>query len=172
MITTGANLPAEAHEPGHIEAALQRIVHAGGRPSIYTPQLAATVIKRLMEGETLTKITKDPAMPGWVTIAEWKKKIPQFANAYARARIDRAPVFAESALDDLEGADTTSMAHVRKAEAIANHKVLLAKYDDRETYGDQKGLGVTCGDINLVFNITPADPPQQAIEVEFTEASK
>ena len=161
MITTGRNIPAVAYEEGHIENALEDLRHAGGRPSIYSPQLAAKVLERMNAGETVTRITEDKDMPSWSTICDWVRRLPEFAQGYAQAKIDRAPRWAEGALDVLENAPTESMAHVRKAEAIANHRLSLAKFDDRDTYGDKvqqdvsiKGVVITtsCRELQELLN--------------------
>ena len=157
MITTGANLPAIAFQEGHIQEALHEIARKIGRPSKYSPELAANIINQMKSGTTVTAITLQEGMPSWTTICEWMRCIPEFSESYAQAKLDRAPQWAEGALDVLENAPTESMAHVRKAEAIANQRNLLAKFDDRDTYGDKstqdvniKGvmISTTCGELS------------------------
>ena len=42
-----------------------------GRPSKYTPELAAEIARRLSEGEPLRQICRDEGMPEWRTIYDW-----------------------------------------------------------------------------------------------------
>ena len=42
-----------------------------GRPSKYTPELAAEIARRLSDGEPLRQICRDEHMPHWTNIYEW-----------------------------------------------------------------------------------------------------
>jgi len=84
-----------------------------GRPSIYTDALATKILVRIAEGEPLSKICKDPAMPSLATVYGWldapakaeregKKKAPisaGFVERYARAREDAADTLAAEILE-------------------------------------------------------------------------
>ncbi len=54
-----------------------------GRPSRYTPELAAKICRRLAKGETLRAICRDPAMPDKATVLRWlaDKKRPNSATS-------------------------------------------------------------------------------------------
>lgn len=58
----------------------------GGRPTIYTDELANTILFRLAEGESLNKICQDDAMPNRSTIYEWCFTRLEFSNRYTKAR--------------------------------------------------------------------------------------
>lgn len=137
MITTGENLPATAHDPNAIHNAIEKRRNVGGRPALYTPELAANVLERVANGETITKICAEKEMPSWPVVWDWIKHVQGFATAYAHAKEGKAHFYAESGVDILSEAPTTSMADVRKAEAQANYRLSLAKCYDRETYGDK-----------------------------------
>lgn len=63
-----------------------------GRPSLYTPKLAAEICRRLHESEgdelpeSLRSICRDVKMPGLTAVMEWLKNHTEFAERYARAR--------------------------------------------------------------------------------------
>ena len=57
-----------------------------GRPSKYTPEIAAEICERLAAREPLTSIVQDAHMPGYQTVADWQKAYPEFAVEIARAR--------------------------------------------------------------------------------------
>src|SRR6185312_10147895 len=67
-----------------------------GRASTYTPKIAAAICERLANGETLTSIARDPAMPSFATVLNWVRHRPDFADAYAQAR----QVFADHMCDE------------------------------------------------------------------------
>jgi hypothetical protein len=46
-------------------------VNKGGKPSIYTKELADRICDRLAEGESLRSICRDPSMPHRETILKW-----------------------------------------------------------------------------------------------------
>lgn len=58
-----------------------------GRPSIHTPELAADICRRIMEGETLSHICMDDDMPARSTVCEWlMRDYHGFSGQYAQAR--------------------------------------------------------------------------------------
>lgn len=66
---------------------------AGGRPSIYSQELAATICERLIHGEGLRAICRDDAMPSISTVIDWIKDKQEFSAQYARARELQAEQF-------------------------------------------------------------------------------
>jgi hypothetical protein len=57
-----------------------------GPASRYDPALAHEIVARLSQGETLTSIGDDPAMPSGRTIFLWRKLHPEFAEEVLLAR--------------------------------------------------------------------------------------
>ena len=161
MITTGANLPAIAHEPGHIVEAMRRMARLEGRPTDYTPELAAEFCQRIQDGESLRSICKLPHMPSTCTIYDWRDNIEVFAIQYAVARTRQATGFVHEGLEILDSADDERMSAVRKAEARANYRLALARCYDRDTYGEKiqqdvsiKGVVITtsCRELQELLN--------------------
>lgn len=61
--------------------------HAGGRPSLYTPELAALICERLATEEGgLNEVCKADDMPAPSTVYLWIAKHSEFSEMYARAR--------------------------------------------------------------------------------------
>ncbi len=54
--------------------------------SLYTPELAETICRRLVEGESLRAICRDETMPGASTVFDWLEANEEFRSKYARAR--------------------------------------------------------------------------------------
>jgi hypothetical protein len=69
-----------------------------GRPSIYTDELAATILGRISNGESLRSITMEEGMPNPDTIYVWLLKRPDFAENYTRAREEQADTLADEIL--------------------------------------------------------------------------
>ena len=70
-----------------------------GRPSILTPQLAAKIMERLADGESLRSICRDPDMPGRPTVYGWVlENRDGFADHYARAREMQAHALADDVM--------------------------------------------------------------------------
>ncbi len=79
-----------------------------GRPSRYTPELAAVICGRLAEGETLRSVCRDQAMPDKATVLRWlgDKAKAGFRDQYAHARDMQADALFDEALeiaDDVSG---------------------------------------------------------------------
>lgn len=58
-----------------------------GRPSLYTPDIAATICKALAEGQSLRSICRADDMPSEATVREWVIDDREgFSSQYTRAR--------------------------------------------------------------------------------------
>ena len=73
-----------------------------GRPSTYTPEIAAEICERLAAGESLLHICEDDHLPAESTIRSWEvqDKPPGFAAEYSRARDLGMDALGEIALKD------------------------------------------------------------------------
>ena len=70
-----------------------------GRPSKYTPELAAEICMRLSDGEPLRKICRDEHMPHWTAIYDWLSKDKELSLQVARAREAGYQAMAEETLE-------------------------------------------------------------------------
>lgn len=125
-----------------------------GRPSKYTPELAAEVCERLSNGEPLRQICRDEHMPAWQKIYEWMAKDAELSGAIARARVMGYDAIAEETLliaDTPEWGLTESVGPngqtVTKQDMLGHRKLrietrlkLLAKWDPKR-YGERLSLG-------------------------------
>ena len=73
-----------------------------GRPSKYTPELAAEICERLSNGEPLRQICRDDHMPAWQKIYEWMARDKELSGAIAQAREQGADAIAEEALEIID----------------------------------------------------------------------
>lgn len=71
----------------------------GGRPTIYTEQLADEICLRIAQGQSLRRICFDAHMPDQTTVYDWINKNGGFSQKYARAREDQAETLFDEALD-------------------------------------------------------------------------
>ena len=69
-----------------------------GRPSIYTDELAATILGRISNGESLRSIVKDEGMPTQSSVYLWLLQKPDFSEQYTRAREEQADTLADEIL--------------------------------------------------------------------------
>jgi hypothetical protein len=70
-----------------------------GRPSKYTPELAAEICERLSTGETMRQICRDEHMPHWTQVYEWLSRDDSLSLRVARAREAGYDALAEEALE-------------------------------------------------------------------------
>jgi hypothetical protein len=59
---------------------------SGGRPSLYSLELAARICERISSGESLRQVCRDETMPCTATVMKWAREIPEFSEHYAKAR--------------------------------------------------------------------------------------
>ena len=70
-----------------------------GRPSLYSPELAATICEHVAEGKSLRVIAALEGMPAQSTVMAWLDgRQPEFSEQYARAREAQADKLAEETL--------------------------------------------------------------------------
>jgi hypothetical protein len=135
MMTTGASLPVINQET--IAPFIQAYRAQTGRPTDYNEMIAAEIIERTGNGELLTHICREPHLPSFTTLCDWRRRRPEFAQLIADARTDQATVLASNAVQILDDAPTESMPQVQKADKQAQIRMKLAACYDRETYGDK-----------------------------------
>jgi len=121
---------------------------AKGRPSKFTPAIAATIIDQLSKGVPMSIICKSNKMPGITTVWEWQKKDEAFSESIARAREAGFDQIAQDALniaDEVTAKDTieTKFGEIPNKEWLLRSKLrvetrlkLLAKWDPKR-YGDK-----------------------------------
>ena len=81
---------------------------SGGRPRVYTAEIAERILGELMDGRTLTDVCRDAGMPAERTVRNWVADNHQgFAPRYGRARevgyhviADQILAIADDASDD------------------------------------------------------------------------
>ena len=81
------------------------MTHAGGRPSLYTQELADYICEQLAEGKSMRTVAKEENMPSMQTIFSWLRIHQEFLEQYTRAKEEAADLLVE---EMLEIADETS----------------------------------------------------------------
>lgn len=111
-----------ARERPAFGAALMAARTEGGRPSrggggvwSYCPETVDAIFARLVEGESLTGVCRDPTMPTYSTIYSWRRRFPQFDQVLRQAREIQAERFCDLGYDLAMGAtpETAYLTHVR-----------------------------------------------------------
>lgn len=111
-----------------------------GRPSTYREEIADEIVKRMIEGESLTDICKDERMPPRVTIYAWYDRHPEFYQRCARAR----EALADFLVDEIEElAKTTTEANVQSRKVQISTKQWRAMKLAPRFYGDRAQVEVT-----------------------------
>jgi hypothetical protein len=71
----------------------------GGGVWSYCPEVADEIFERMCEGESLTAIGRDPAMPCLSTLFYWRRHIREFEEMVGRARRIQAERFCDIGLE-------------------------------------------------------------------------
>lgn len=104
-----------------------------GRPSVYTPEIADEICRRLAEGESLRGICETTDFPNESTVRAWAlDNLNGFYTQYARAREIQAHKFAEDVIDIADLAEDAALARLRvDARKWVCSKVLPKVYGDK-----------------------------------------
>lgn len=115
-------------ESGHV---------GGGSASTYCPVTAQEIFRRLCEGESVTGICADPAMPCFSTVYLWRKNFPEFGEAMRIAREVRAERFCDEGWEMAQAAspETAYLTQVR-----LGHLRWMVGHMAPRTYGRTKPI--------------------------------
>jgi len=96
---TAAQTPKAKAKGASTPESVSKAPKKTGRPSKYTPELAAEICERLSTGETMRQICRDEHMPHWTQVYEWLSRDDSLSLRVARAREAGYDALAEEALD-------------------------------------------------------------------------
>lgn len=131
-----------------------------GRPSTYTPEIAALICERLATGESLRAICRDDGMPPESTVRGWVlDDVQGFSAHYARARDIGLDALAEETLaiadtpqEGEETEQTDDGYKVKRGDMLGHRKLqvdtrkwLLSKLAPKK-YGDKTSMELTGAD--------------------------
>ena len=124
-----------------------------GRPTDYNPDTVEAICVRLIEGESLRSICRDPAMPAISTVCKWRNVHQEFAEQYARAREDQADTLAD---EIIAIADEATPEDVNVARLRVDSRKWAASKLKSKSYGD-KLEQTHVGDKERPIMIMPSD---------------
>jgi len=125
-----------------------------GRPEKYTEELGAAILARVIEGESLRSIMRDPAMPDRLSFYRWLIAHPDFRNHYDLARELQGQAWADEIIDEArdssgdiirtgDGETMINNANVQRSRVrVDSLKWILSKLHHKQ-YGDRTHLDVT-----------------------------
>jgi hypothetical protein len=116
----------------------------GGRPAIFTTELAEQVIALFAAGMTIRQVESEPLMPSWRTIQRWLRDSPDFCAQYARARAESAERLEHEALDAARSARTFQQIQAARL-LVDTIKWASAKRNPR-VYGERVDATLTVSD--------------------------
>ncbi len=114
-----------------------------GRPTDYTPEIAADICSWIARGKSLQKFCEQDGTPDQTSVYRWLSKFPEFLQMYTRAREDQADTHADG-LVDLSDTATPETVHVVKLQT-ETRKWIAAKLKPRK-YGDRTTTELTGAD--------------------------
>lgn len=125
-----------------------------GRKSTFTQDMADIICERMVEGESVRSICRDPDMPSVVTVMKWVNQFPDFAKQYACAQEMRADTFVEQIQEiaadgqndwmEKHGQDSTGWhlngEHIQRSKLRVDTLKWIASKMKPKKYGDKLGL--------------------------------
>lgn len=138
-------------------AAPKKRVRKPGRPSKMTRALGDRICARMLDGESLRSICRDPKMPGLSTLMRWlaDPRYIAFRDQYVCAREAQADVFVDEMIDiaddgtndwvDRERADGSAYAaldseHIQRSKVRIETRRWIAARLAPKKYGDKLDL--------------------------------
>jgi hypothetical protein len=130
---------------------------AGGRPPLYSDELADKVLDGLAEGKSLVDVCADPSLPSVRTVMQWAADNEEFAQRYVRAREAQAEVMDDKILKAADKAKEDPQAARVQIDAYKWRAAKLApkKYGDATTikHADADGEKIEMGEVERATRI-------------------
>lgn len=115
------------------------VVRRGGRPSVYSDEIADAICDRLAQGDAIREICAEEGFPSWPTVRLWLLKNGGFSTRYARAR----EMYAEIRNDDMRVKIQRCPVHRNEIEKLRleldHMKWELSKLAPKK-YGERVGI--------------------------------
>lgn len=151
-----------------------------GRPTIRTKALVARILRRMSNGEILSRICREDGMPDRGTVWRWTEEDPEFRDALTRAReacahalTDEAVEIADDGTNDYVEVETRSggmktvldKEHVDRSKLRVETRKWLAGCVAPKAYGQRTAHEVSGPNgaplvtvVDLVRGLTPPTP--------------
>jgi hypothetical protein len=132
------------------------------RGMAYSVVIADIIIDRIVNGESLKKISESPDMPSYSIIRRWRNEHPEFDEAYHMATRMRAEKLIDEALDIArETEDPENI--VGTAKLLIDQLKYVAQQEDPKKYSQKANIQDGNGN-NVVFNIISGIPDSSYTE--------
>lgn len=110
-----------------------------GRPTSYTPEIAAAICQLVAEGGNLDRIAQEEGMPSKTAIYGWMKAHKDFADDYAQARAMRADSRSDR-IDDYGRQMVNGQITPEQARVLIDIEKWQAGKENPKKYGDRVAL--------------------------------
>ena len=107
----------------------------------YDRTIAGILCDMLSDTMSLKKVCQETGIPV-STVQQWRKHVPEFAEAYDDAKRLSAEVRFDEMIDIADGADADSRGGAQKARVQVDTRMKYAKILDRRKYGDNQQIDV------------------------------
>ena len=132
-----------------------------GRPTDYSDELADEICKRISEGRSVNRISRQDDMPVRSTIYRWITEKPEFKDKYERALKEREDYHFDEMLDIADLVEEDNIKIQKAKLMIDTRKWVLSRMNPKK-YGDKAGETETIDD-----NPTPV-----SVNIEVRDARK
>jgi len=132
----------------------------GGRPSIYSQELADRILTEYAGGNSLSDICRQDEMPDRVTVWRWRNENKGFATALAYAREANAESI-EDEISSIEQKVLAEKVNPQAANVVLSSMRWRARVLHPKRYGDKAEVEHK-GEVGLTVNVlrfTDADKP-------------
>lgn len=135
-----------------------------GRPVKYTKKVFDVLCKRISNGESLNKITKDKDMPDKETFYRWIRLHEDLSTQYTLAKQDRADTYADEIVDiadnkgqdkyiDEDGNEKFDNEHINRTRLRIDARKWIASKLHPRNYGEWQKIDISGKQVNYNVKI-------------------
>lgn len=150
----------------------------GGRPTIYSQELADEMCSQLSEGKSLRKVCEAADMPAKSTVFSWLRTNTEFLDQYTRAKeeaadslIDEIIELSDEASTVIKGDDKSDSARVQAKHLQIEARKWLASKLKPKRYGDKLDVTSDGRRIEAPIILSPIKPRDVKPEDQATNGS-
>lgn len=139
--------------------------HVAQLKRAFDPTLGDIIANRIIEGESLTKICRDPLMPSLSTIARWRRQSEDFDSLIRYAYEERAHYHHDLALEIAESTTDKDEVAVNKLK-IETYRWTAERTNQRQFAAKQtKVEGVSVNTQIIVTGVPQPDSVEDAVDI-------
>ena len=120
--------------------------------TVYSENVAAAIVERVLNGDSLAKVARDPDFPSYSAILAWQAAFPEFKKRVDEARKNRAEIFYDKALQLADIAPEIHKDQIPGVKLAIETYKWAAEKNDPDRFAKPKEASVQSGGVTIIVD--------------------